>query len=47
MQLRVIQSEASDEKERKKTEKQNRKISKKNIRFLEGLGLKVNQTQVQ
>lgn len=39
----VNQSEALGEKSQKKSRKQKKKISKKNIKFLEGLGLKVKQ----
>lgn len=43
---RVIQSKASNKVgQKKETEKQKKKISTRNIEFLEGLGLKVNPSQ--
>lgn len=39
----VIRAKASSGKSQKKSGKQKKKISKKNIQFLEGLGLKVKQ----
>lgn len=37
----IILAKALDEEVQKKSKKQKKKISKKNIQFLEGLGLKV------
>lgn len=47
IQQYVIQPKASIDEDQKKSKKQKRKILKKNIQFLEGLGLKVKQTQSQ